>query len=117
VNKDKNFTNLNNDVTYTHAYANFSAPGNMYVFATNYNGSVYANATAKLYVMKIYDNGTLIRHFVPCKKSNGAVGLYDVANQTFYSNAGSGSFIAGPPANKVGIFGNGLLEANKINEV
>lgn len=115
--KDKNFTNLNNDTTYTHAYANFSAPGNMYIFATNHNGAVNAKATAKLYVMKIYDNGTLIRHFVPCKKSNGAVGLYDVANQTFYSNAGSGSFIAGPPANKVGIFGNGLLEANKINEV
>lgn len=38
----------------------------------------------------------LIHDFVPCKNSSNEVGLYDTINKVFYSNAGSGSFVAGP---------------------
>lgn len=48
-----------------------------------------------LYSCQIYDNGTLVRDFVPCKNSGGVVGLYDLANDVFYQNAGSGAFSAG----------------------
>lgn len=50
----------------------------------------------KLYSCQIYDNGTLVRDFVPCKNASGAVGLYDTVDGQFYANAGTGAFTAGP---------------------
>lgn len=96
VDKNKNVTNLNGSETYTHTYASFTAPGTMYLFATNNNGSVYAYASAKLYSFMVYDNGTMIRDCVPCTNASGTVGLYDVVNGKFYTNAGTGVFTAGP---------------------
>ena len=52
--------------------------------------------SALLYSCKIYDNGTLVRDYIPCKSQNGEVGLYDLENNQFYGNAGTGTFIAGP---------------------
>lgn len=49
----------------------------------------------KLYGAKITQNGELIRDFVPCINSEGAVGLYDTVGAQFYGNAGTGAFIAG----------------------
>lgn len=49
--------------------------------------------SGKLYYCQIYENGTLIRDFIPAMRtSDSAVGLYDQANGVFYTNAGSGSF-------------------------
>lgn len=51
---------------------------------------------ARLYSMTITkSDGTLLRDYIPCKNSNGVVGLYDTVDGTFYGNAGTGSFIAG----------------------
>lgn len=52
----------------------------------------------KMYYCKIYENGSLIRDFIPAKNSAGTVGLYDAADGVFYTNAGSGAFEAGPVA-------------------
>lgn len=49
----------------------------------------------KIYSCKIYKSGTLVRDFVPCINSSGAVGLYDTVNGTFHGNSGSGVFTAG----------------------
>ena len=51
--------------------------------------------TAKIYSAKMWKSGTLIRDFVPCKNSSGTLGLYDLVNSKFYTNAGSGTFTAG----------------------
>lgn len=55
------------------------------------------NAKYELYYCKIWDaNGVLIRYCVPAKRNNdGVFGLYDIANDTFYTNAGSGEFVPG----------------------
>lgn len=50
----------------------------------------------KVYSCQIYDNGVLVRDYVPCKNPAGVVGLYDLANSKFYGNAGTGAFTAGP---------------------
>lgn len=76
-------------------YATFTCPGNMYLFAANNNGAVYAYCTATVYSMQIYDNGVLVRDFIPCKNASGVAGLYDVVGGKFYGNAGSGSFAVG----------------------
>ena len=52
-------------------------------------------AAARLYYCKIYDNGMLVRDFIPCKNASGVAGLWDDVNSQFYQNAGTGSFIAG----------------------
>ena len=47
-----------------------------------------------VYGAKFWDNGTLIRDLVPCKrKSDNKPGLYDKVNKVFYTNAGTGEFI------------------------
>jgi hypothetical protein len=50
----------------------------------------------RLYSCKIYDNETLIRDYVPARSnSDNVLGLYDLVNDVFYTNAGTGTFIAG----------------------
>ena len=51
----------------------------------------------KMYYCKLWDNGTLVRDFVPAKNSSGVVGMYDTVSGTFFENAGTGEFIAGDP--------------------
>lgn len=49
---------------------------------------------AKLYRCKCIQGTTLIRDFVPAmRNSDGVIGLFDVVNNVFYTNAGSGSFL------------------------
>lgn len=45
----------------------------------------------ELYECKIYDNGVLIRNFIPDYR-NGEYGLYDTVNKQFYGNVGEGAF-------------------------
>lgn len=54
--------------------------------------------SARLYFCKIYDNGTLVRNLIPAKNTSGTLGLYDAVNNVFYTNAGTGTFTAGPIA-------------------
>lgn len=42
--------------------------------------------------LKIWDNGELSANLVPCKNVSDVLGMYDVINDEFYSNVGSGSF-------------------------
>ena len=63
------------------------------------NGTYYYRITGNVYNCKIYDNDTLVRDFVPARRNSDSVlGMYDTVTQTFYTNAGSGSFVAGPDA-------------------
>lgn len=73
--------------------ANFSAGCNAMLFVVNIGGTLDARkAVGKLYSCQIYDNGNLVRDYVPCKNPSGVYGLYDMVTETFYTNAGSGSF-------------------------
>lgn len=54
------------------------------------NGSTAGNADehflGKLYTFKIYDDGTLVRDFIPAKRDSDNVGgLYDIVNDVFYT--------------------------------
>lgn len=51
---------------------------------------------AKLYSAIIYKSGLPIRNFVPCTNPSGVIGLYDLVENKFYSNVGTGAFTAGP---------------------
>lgn len=87
---------LNGSSIWTVNSETFTVPANMYLFALNRNGVISEKLTGKLYSCKLYDNATLIRDFVPCSNPLGDIGLYDLVNSKFYTNAGTGVFIAGP---------------------
>lgn len=51
----------------------------------------------KLYSLSIYENEIIKRDFVLCRrKSDNVLGLYDLVTNTFFTNQGTGNFIAGP---------------------
>lgn len=72
-----------------------SSMGNINLLTSNTFSSSYT-LSAKLYSCEIHNNGELMRDFVPCISPNGIVGMYDLATNAFYSNAGTGTFTAGP---------------------
>lgn len=68
----------------------------MYILANNERNVTVYQSHAKLYYCQVYENGLLIRDFVPCSNSSGSIGLYDLVEGKFYGNIGTGTFIAGP---------------------
>lgn len=72
--------------------SDFVAPCALALLAVNTTGTVSNYISARLYSCEIYNNGSLIRDFVPCKNPDGAYGLYDKVNKQFYGNAGTGAF-------------------------
>ena len=71
----------------------FSCANNLLLFTTSTGGTVdERKASAKLYSCKIYDDDLLIRNFVPVKNDSDQVGLYDLVEEKFYANAGTGAF-------------------------
>ena len=74
---------------------------NMGIFCNIVAGVASQFCSMKLYAMYIYDNGNLVRDFVPCyRKSDNVAGLYDLVNNVFYTNVGSGVFAVGANSNK-----------------
>lgn len=68
---------------------------NIYLFGCIENRP-FELSTTTLYKLKFYDNGNLIRDFIPCyRNSDNEVGLYDLVNDVFYTNQGTGSFTYG----------------------
>ena len=71
----------------------FSCANNLLLFTTSTGGTVdERKASAKLYSCKIYDDDLLTRNFVPVKNDSDQVGLYDLIEEKFYANAGTGAF-------------------------
>lgn len=94
VDKNKNITIIgNSSLTYTATDA--QTPYSLYLFAVNKTGTATSYSYVKIYSCQIYDNSALVRDYVPCINAQGTVGLYDMANDMFYTNAGTGTFSIG----------------------
>lgn len=117
LNFDKNVVKFNND-SYTFDAQTFQSSSNLTIFGMNTGGTVANNARMNFYSCEIYDNGTLIRSFIPCKNPSGTIGLYDIVNSKFYTNVGSGgTFTSGPEVEKsTGITIN-YLGNNKVVDI
>ena len=111
---------LDNTLIKTLSTSSFTSTINLYVFALNelFIGSTKIetrNCTAKLYELKIYDDNILIRDFVPCyRKSDNEIGMYDLVNNVFYTNAGTGVFLMGTEVNKADVNLKPLIENKKV---
>ena len=68
-----------------------------YLFARWRPEFEHANETIQVYRFSIYENNMLVLNFIPVKRnSDNVLGMYDTVSGNFFTNAGSGSFIAGP---------------------
>lgn len=87
---------VNNQIicTNTFSYINYTAPYSLYLFALH-RASIF-RGHARIYYCQIYDNGVMVRDFVPCLDPNGHACMYEKINSTYYNNIGTGSFIVGP---------------------
>lgn len=100
ITKDKNITTVDG-VSHSWSYAKFQCVDNMTLFAMNQAGTIQWHACARVYSCQIYDNGVLIRDYIPALRSDGIAGLYDAVNDVFYAPSGSGNFIAGGESGEV----------------
>lgn len=96
IDKNKNVTTINGEHVIEQTYSSFTCPAELYLFALNNNGTVSQHVDAEVEEVMIYDNGILVRHYVPRRrKSDGVVGLYDKVNNTFGGSTTSTAFEAG----------------------
>ena len=60
------------------------------------NSALQSNMSVKVYTFKMYKENVLVRDFIPCyRNSDNEVGLYDLVNDVFYTNEGTGTFTYG----------------------
>lgn len=93
----KNNIYINDNLIETFGDSSFSSPYNSLICARN-NASGYPEELCKsrIYYVKIWDDTTLIRNYIPCyRKLDNVIGMYDIVNNVFYTNQGTGEFIAG----------------------
>lgn len=81
---------------YSFAEQTFSVNYPIALCANNRAGSIEEFVAMAIMSAKIYNGENLMRDFLPCMNSSGAVGLYDLISDQFYGNSGSGAFVAGP---------------------
>lgn len=84
IDKNKNVTSFNG-IEYTNPAYTFQCDYNIGLFTQiDVDGPDDRLSTAKLYSCKIYDNGVLVRDFIPCTNPDGISGLWDSVNDMFY---------------------------------
>lgn len=95
---NKNVMTINGDTTLTGTYASFTAAAAAPLFAMLSAPSGFSYGSFRLYTCRIYNNGLMVRDFIPCRNASRTIGLYDLVNGQFYTNAGTGTFTAGEVA-------------------
>lgn len=90
---NKNFGYDENSFNFS---SNLATIDRNYTLFARYGQWVENFCKEKLYSAKFYENSILIRNFIPCyRKSDGEIGLYDLVNNVFYTNSGTGTFLKG----------------------
>lgn len=68
---------------------------NFWLFGRNSTSTIYLSKV-KQWTCKMYYSNVLVRDFIPCyRNSDNEVGLYDLVNNVFYTNEGTGTFTYG----------------------
>lgn len=88
---------LDNTQLYQFTNSMGTAYANIALFGAYDGSTTTAKACAqKVYSCKIYQNDALVRHFIPViRNTDNVICLYDKITNTFFENAGTGTFIAG----------------------
>lgn len=93
IDKNKNVTYINGTQVIEAEYKQASGSRTMYLFAYNTGGAPGTPTDGvQIYYCKIYDNGTLIRDYIPCRDPDGVACFWDNIAKEYVYNAGSGEF-------------------------
>ena len=98
VEVSKNGYYFNGNLITTPSQDNWTINQAIYLFAMHQGDgtSITLFAKTKMYACKIWESNVLVRNFIPCyRKSDNVIGLYDLVNNVFYTNAGTGTFNKG----------------------
>jgi len=90
----KNLTcTLNWTTQFTYTQNTFTSNYSCYLFAKRRNNYIEAYSDLKVYELKLWDNWTLERDFIPCYRiADSVIGMYDIINDVFYTNQWSWTF-------------------------
>jgi hypothetical protein len=66
------------------------------LFAVNVQGHLRWFSKSRIYELSIYEDGAIVCNLIPVKNTSNVIGMYDTVSGTFFTNAGTGEFIAGP---------------------
>ena len=90
------YCKLDNSTWATYTDTKISDTATLLLFARRKDNSgegIQSYSNVKIYACKIYNEETLVRNFIPVQRINdGVLGLYDIVSQTFFTNAGTGTF-------------------------
>ena len=87
-----------NDTVLNRSGAMANTAINLYLFTLGINNQTYVNSyrsSARIYSLKIWQNGALVRNYVPVIADNGGPYLYDKVTHTFHQGATSGLWDVG----------------------
>ena len=88
------------NLTHTPVTKTTVLPMILFGFSTSATAISPEKMSGKMYNAKIYNNNELIRHFIPAKRlSDSVIGMYDTVSGAFFTNSGTGDFVAGPVYN------------------
>lgn len=73
----------------------FQCADNAYLFAANNGGEAKFITRGRIYSCQIYDNGILVRDYIPCVNPEGRFGLYDKVTCEFHGFVKEGVSKAG----------------------
>lgn len=92
--KNKNVCTING-VTIENTMSDFQCTAPLKLFAGSTSTGIHtANTKGKIYSCQIYDNGVIVRDYIPVMlRKTKEVGLWDKVNNVFYGNPGTGEFI------------------------
>lgn len=91
IDKNKE-TCMYNGTAITSATSTFQGTYPLCLFAMNTSGTIGSYSIGKLYACQIYDNGTLVRDYIPVLDFDDVACLYDKVRRERVYNAGTGTF-------------------------
>lgn len=86
-----------NGTEYISNYTGSVSDRAIWLFGRNVGGTIVNldKSSSKIYQCIIWDNGVLVRDFIPCKDENNVGFMFDTLSGTVYLNAGTGAFSVG----------------------
>lgn len=88
---------LDNNMSVSLGKGTFEQKNTAYLFHFNSEITDYLPMKGRIYSAKIWDGEEIVRDLVPCYRNyDNTAGMYDMVENIFYTNSGTGTFLYGP---------------------
>ena len=101
LNGTKLVVNMTDVYDFLRPNGNKISPYTQPIFAARTGSSAFSEkSSGKVFFYKLFDDDRLLFNGIPARRdSDGVLGMYDTVTNSFFTNAGTGEFIAGPVVN------------------